>query len=122
MIQTPNIHNQNIKLSYQVGSHTPSATSSSINIQNPPYLSINSENTIPQPMTLESKRKFAPASLNMIGKMVNKLGTDKLYENSAILNSKLKELVNVCNKKFGSDWGGRMNSVSMAEKSAEFVE
>ena len=122
MIQTPNIHNQNIKLSYQVGSHTPSATSSSINIQNPPYLSINSENTIPQPMGLESKRKFVPASLNMIGKMVNKLGSDKLYENSAILNSKLKELVNVCNKKFGADWGGRMNSVSMAEKSADFVE
>lgn len=67
-------------------------------------------------MGFETKQKFAPVSLNLIGKMVNKLGTDKLYENSTILNGKLKELVSVCNKKFGGDWSGK------GDKGQEFVD
>ena len=51
--------------------------------------------------------------------MVSKLGSDRLYENSAVLSSKLKELVSVCNKKFGLEWGGKNGG---SEKGGEFVE
>lgn len=43
--------------------------------------------------------------------MVTKLSTDKLYENSATLINKLKDLVAVCNKKFGQEWGGKGGAV-----------
>ena len=55
----------------------------------------------------------------MLGKMVTKLGSDRLYENSALLGNKLKELVSVCNKKFGPEWGGKNGG---SEKVGEFVE
>lgn len=32
-------------------------------------------------------------------KMVNKLANDKMYENSSILNNKVKDLVFYCNRK-----------------------
>lgn len=92
MIQTPNI---NSKLNFQVGSHTPSAGSSSINLQNNCY-SINSES---KNNVTHKQPKFSNSTISMIMKMVNKLTGDKAYENSPIINSKVKDLVYFCNKK-----------------------
>ncbi len=42
--------------------------------------------------------------------MINKLNSDKTYESSNILNNKLKDLVGLCNKKFGSQFNGKLNN------------
>ena len=39
----------------------------------------------------------------VVTRLLNKLASDKQYENSTILNAKIKELIAVCNKKFGGE-------------------
>ena len=97
-MQTPNVLSVNSKLAYNIGSQTPSATTSSINIQQN-CLSINSENKILNNNNDNSRPKFTATVINSIMKMLNKLAMDKTYENSNVINSKIKDLTILCNNK-----------------------
>lgn len=96
MIQTPNIIPQSTKLTYPHMSQTPSNTSSTINIQ-----SLNSENLTGKDSL--KRPSVGQSSLAVVTRLLNKLASDKQYENSTILNGKIKELIAVCNKKFGGE-------------------